>query len=244
MVARRDYRRHESSLSRADVGSPQPRSAAMPARRRPFPCVRPSRLRTSAFDGRGRPDVLPSCPFDRRFGSGSLGLDWSGGADRRHSAVSWHHAHPANGAVPAVPVSRVPRADAEPAPGADEHPARRPDVAGGPLQADAPRREPAGGGAWLYHTELAGRPLRGRPAAHPRLPRHLARAGGDQCPLLRAVPGARRVDPGRVCVRDRPRRLAREGLLGLRVAHPELRDRHQLPRPQHRQVQHRQHRPS
>ena len=140
-------------------------------RRCPFPCVRPSRLRTRAFDGRWRCDVLPSCPFDRRFGSGPLWLDWSGGADRRHSAVSRHHAHQANGAVPAVPVSRVPRADAEPAPGADEHPARRPDVASGPLQADAARREPAGGGAWLDHTELAGRPLRGRPAANPRLPR-------------------------------------------------------------------------
>ena len=216
----------------------------MPARRCPFPCVRPSRLKTRAFDGRWRCDVLPSCPFDRRFGPGPLGLDWGGGANRRHSAVSRHHAHQANGAVTAVPVPRVPRADAEPAPGADEHPARRPDVASGPLQADAARREPAGGGARLDHTELAGRSLRGRPGENPRLPRHLARAGGDQRPLLRAVPGARRVDPERVCICDRPRRFARAGLLGLRVAHPELRDRHQLPGPQHRQVQQRQHRPS
>ena len=57
-----------SSLGCADLGSP---SRLSPSIRWPRGC-----------------DVLPSCPFDCRFRSGPLWRGWSGGADRRHSAVS------------------------------------------------------------------------------------------------------------------------------------------------------------
>ena len=46
------------------------------------------------------------------------------------------------------------------APGADEHPAHRPDVARGPLQTDTARREPAGGRAWLDHRTGRSSPSR------------------------------------------------------------------------------------
>src|SRR6266508_1574670 len=109
---------------------------------------------------RGRCDVLPNCPFVPRCGPGPRERDGSRGAERRdrgHSAVPWHHAHQANGQLPVLPVPGVPRADAEPAPRADEHPARGPDVARGPLQAHAAQREPARRAARLHDAELAGR---------------------------------------------------------------------------------------
>ena len=178
----------------------------MPARPRPLPYVRPSRLRSSAFDGRGRCDVLPSCPCDRRCRSGPLGLDLGLEAQTIVTPLFPGITHIKR--TEQYPPFQCPGC---PAPTPNPRLARMnillvdltsPEVH---FKLTPPAENLPAVAPGSTTTELARRAVRSRPTANPRLPQHLARAGGDQRPLLRAVPGAGRVDPERFRLRDRPR---------------------------------------